>query len=41
MITRNIATYAKLCNVDPQDMLRHLQLDPFAREQFEAWKSGK
>ena len=38
MITNNICRYAQACNVDPRDMVKHLQADSFAREQFEAWK---
>jgi hypothetical protein len=39
MITNNIRRYAQVCNVEPQDMVKHLQADSFAREQFEAWKA--
>ncbi len=41
MMTRKIAEYAKVCNVAELDMLKALQSDPFAREQFEAWKAEK
>ena len=37
MITVNIEAYAKACNVDPEDMIEHLQHDPVARQQFEEW----
>jgi hypothetical protein len=38
MITVNLIRYAAVCNVDPQDMVRAIQRDPFQRAQFEAWK---
>jgi len=38
MMTRNILRYAQACNVEPRDMVRALQSDPNARDQFEAWK---
>lgn len=39
-MTINIRNYAKACNVDLMDMLRALQKDPDARQQFEAWKGN-
>jgi hypothetical protein len=40
MITRNLLAYAKVCNVEVADLIMRLQRDPFAREQFNAWKKS-
>lgn len=39
LITRNLELYAEACNLDPRSLLHHLQNDPFARQQFAAWKA--
>jgi hypothetical protein len=38
MMTNNIRLYAAVCNVNAEDMVKHLQSDGLAREQFESWK---
>lgn len=41
MITRNIDTYAKACNVRFEDMVQHLQSDPLAHQQFKNWRDER
>lgn len=36
-----LAAYAKACNLDPEDIAKHMQRDPDARKQFESWKKSK
>lgn len=39
-ISPSLVAYAKACHLRPEDMLRHMQNDSFARQQFASWKAS-